>query len=660
MGIKGRLSQIALKAGIIEDALHQAEDRFYKAFHASPAAMSITTRKGRYLDVNESFLTILGYRRDELIGHDPHELGIWVDPIARDRVIETLLRDGRADDHEARLRTRTGEVRDVEVAMELVVELGESCILTILEDVTERKRASAALKASEKRYREISELISDFAYSFVATPEGVLAKEWITASFSRITGIPTEDISTFEDLLAITRPDDRGEAEAHIAAALSGARDVRELRIVGSSGATKWLSFKTSPVVDPESGRVQRVYGAAEEITERVRARQTLEQRVAERTRELSVLLNVSYNVASRQELEPLLDLILTELKKLVDYSGAAILESAGDRLAFIEYRGPLPREEVMGLSIPRKDAAEYDKVITRREPVIIPDIWEGPRGLDLQKGPERDLYPAFGYAHSWLCAPLIAKDRIIGVLRLDHRDPAHFTEQHAALAMTMANQAAIAIENARLHDRERRLAALEERQRIARELHDSVSQALYGIKLGVQTAIKLLDDDSARLAEPLRYVNSLAEAGMVEMTALLYELRPEALETEGLMAGLEKHAEALRARHGIEVRTELGAEPEVSLKVKEAIYRIAREALNNIVRHAQATHVRIALSRGAGMIDLEIEDNGLGFDPAAVAPGYLGLHSMSERACQLGGSIEITSESGAGTRIRARIPAQA
>ena len=199
--------------------------------------------------------------------------------------------------------------------------------------------------------------------------------------------------------------------------------------------------------------------------------------------------------------------------------------------------------------------------------------------------------------------------------------------------------------------------AALEERQRLARELHDSVSQALYGIALGTQTAQKMLEDGSTRVAEPLDYVLSLAEAGMAEMRALIFELRPESLEEEGLVAALGKQVAALESRHGIKVEDDLCEEPPVPLHVKEAIYRISQEALHNTVRHARAAKVRISLARDPGSTTVEIRDDGLGFDADGDFPGHLGLRSMRERAARLGGALEVSSAPGSGTTVRARIP---
>lgn len=139
-------------------------------------------------------------------------------------------------------------------------------------------------------------------------------------------------------------------------------------------------------------------------------------------------------------------------------------------------------------------------------------------------------------------------------------------------------------------------LAQEEERRHLARELRDSVSQALYGISLGVHTARLQLDHDPKELAESLDYVLELADAALIEMRALIFELRPESLETEGLVTALSKQAAALRARQGIIVQVDLGGEPDVALEVKQDLYRIAQEALHNTVKHARASQVELRM----------------------------------------------------------------
>jgi signal transduction histidine kinase len=247
---------------------------------------------------------------------------------------------------------------------------------------------------------------------------------------------------------------------------------------------------------------------------------------------------------------------------------------------------------------------------------------------------------------------PLISRDQLIGVLRLDHHEPGHFTRAHADLGLAFANQAAVAIENARFHEQVQRLAAFQERQRLARELHDSVSQALYGIALGARTAQLRLESEHEKLSEPLDYILSLAEAGLSEMRALIFELRPESLQNEGLVVAITKQSDSLRARHKLEVKTDLGSEPNLSLDRKEVLYRVTQEALQNIARHSHATKVDILLDQNDSCLVLEIRDNGIGFDTSREYPGHLGLQSMRERVAQIGGDFAVVSQPGSGTTI--------
>jgi signal transduction histidine kinase len=182
------------------------------------------------------------------------------------------------------------------------------------------------------------------------------------------------------------------------------------------------------------------------------------------------------------------------------------------------------------------------------------------------------------------------------------------------------------------------------------------VSQALYSIALGAKTARAMVNEDLVRIADPLDFVLTQAERGLAEMRALIFELRPEALEQEGLVAALAKQAEAIKARYQLQLQTALGEEPEVPLPVKEALYRIAQEALQNIVKHAQATQVQLVLTDCEVELLLEVRDNGKGFDPQGFFPGHLGLSSMRERVERLGGTLELKSVVGTGTTVRARL----
>ncbi len=233
-----------------------------------------------------------------------------------------------------------------------------------------------------------------------------------------------------------------------------------------------------------------------------------------------------------------------------------------------------------------------------------------------------------------------------------------------AILTSQLASAQRWRVEQAQNRERELRLlyaqaqelAALQERQRLARELHDSVSQALYGIGLGAHTAREALKSDPEQACSSLDYVLDLTEAGLAEMRALIFELRPESLENEGLVAALMKQIAVLRTRYRLVVNAYLGDEPELTLDQKEILYRIAQEALHNTVKHARASTVTLRLVRQTNEALLEVCDDGRGFDSTASFPGHLGLRSMLERATRGGGTLTIKSAPGQGTCIKARL----
>ncbi|WP_394649738.1 sensor histidine kinase [uncultured Deinococcus sp.] len=226
------------------------------------------------------------------------------------------------------------------------------------------------------------------------------------------------------------------------------------------------------------------------------------------------------------------------------------------------------------------------------------------------------------------------------------------------AFLLSIADHAGTALHAAELIERAGARAGEQERARLARELHDSVAQALYGITLGAKTARATLERDPARTRASLDYTIRLAEGGVSEMKALLFSLRPDALEEGGLVAALSQHAHALEARHGLSVHAELGAEPSLTPDTQAAAYRVAQEALHNVVKHARAGAVWLSLRQEGDEVRLEVRDDGRGFDTAAAGRGTLGQRSMRERAAGVGGALRVSSAPGEGTAVVLTLPA--
>ncbi|HYL40384.1 MAG TPA: GAF domain-containing protein [Candidatus Binatus sp.] len=203
-------------------------------------------------------------------------------------------------------------------------------------------------------------------------------------------------------------------------------------------------------------------------------------------------------------------------------------------------------------------------------------------------------------------------------------------------------------------------LAASEERARLARELHDSVTQALFSMTLQTRAAELLLDTDPNAAGEKLAALRELQRDALAEMRSLVFELRPGGLAEQGLVHALRTHAAAIEGRVGLPVRFEARV-PERAVRpdpeVEEAVYRVAQEALHNVVRHASARQVQLGLLQDRTRIRLEVEDDGQGFDPAVVPKGHLGLEGMRARVQRLGGRLDVQSRPGAGTRIVAELP---
>jgi PAS domain S-box-containing protein len=523
-----------------------------------------------------------------------------------------------------------------------------------------------ALRQSEERYQLVALTISDAIWDWNLLTNTVQWSHGLRSLF----GYQNHDDKLHTWWAEHVHPDDLAHIEESVNAAIVAHESYwsGEYRFCRSDGSYAHVLDRGHLVYD-EHGRAVRFVGAMEDISERVRQQQalieqereyqkTLEQRVAERTHELTAILQSSRKIALTLELNVVLELILEQLHTVAPYDGASIMSlEEGEWLEGRAYRGPKPSGWIRQFRFSIDNPVDR-KVIASRQPLIAEDLHgDNPIGRYFQADHGERFAAIYAGVRSWMRIPLIVRDEIVGMLTLHHREPGHFTERDAEIALAFADQAAVAIHNARLYAQAQQLASLQERQRLARELHDSVSQALYSISLGAHTARSLLDIDPVRAGAALDYVLQLAEAGMAEMRALIFELRPESLEQEGLVAALEKQVSALRARHQLAVATELCAEPDIPLKAKEALFRIAQEALHNVVKHANASTVTVRLQPEGNLLALSVTDDGRGFDPTVDFPGHLGLQSMRERVEMLGGHVAVESSSGAGARILVQLP---
>jgi signal transduction histidine kinase len=287
-------------------------------------------------------------------------------------------------------------------------------------------------------------------------------------------------------------------------------------------------------------------------------------------------------------------------------------------------------------------------------------------RLADVRKDPRFEGWPS---AHpdmsDFLGLPIRDGDEVIGALFLANKRCAKpegacgFTAQDEELLAILAQHAAIALTNARLYERSRELTIAEERSRLAHELHDAVSQKLFSLRLTAQAATALVDRDPVRAKGELQQVAVLAAEAADELRAAVVELRPAALDEDGLVATLRTHVQVLDRAHGARVTFDGRGVRALPAAQEEALLRVAQEALHNALRHSGADTVDVTLHRsGAGAV-LRVTDNGSGFDPKTVrrAGRHLGLVSMRDRTSGVGGTLTVESAPGKGTTIEMEVP---
>jgi len=278
---------------------------------------------------------------------------------------------------------------------------------------------------------------------------------------------------------------------------------------------------------------------------------------------------------------------------------------------------------------------------------------------LDVENMPSlRSAFRAAGL-QSYLGAQIRIGQRTEGVLSCFRFTERGYSVDETALILALAHQIGMILEIDRLRQNTEAMAVLEERQRLARDLHDSVTQSLYSLSLFSRAAREAEEDgDAERLRRSLAELERNTLHTLREMRLLLYELRPADLEQEGLIPALELRLHTVEQRIGLQLDVQMEEFPGLSRQVEIQLYHIVVEALNNIVKHAAATHVSLRLTRADGYLHLRVADDGQGFDPAQ-RKGGLGLRNIGERVSRLGGQLSISSEPGGGTRLEAVIPYQ-
>lgn len=404
-------------------------------------------------------------------------------------------------------------------------------------------------------------------------------------------------------------------------------------------GATLYFDLQISPV--PESRDVLLVI-------DNITARKEIEiaehnQRIlAEALRDTALTLNSSL------DLDEILRRIFASIGQVVPHDTATIILIDKKVARIVRSYGYVEHglEQITRTNpnfqiSPEKTPKMYEVVETKR-PVIIDD---------LAANNARYGYSGLGISGSAVSAPIFIADLVIGLINLNSFEVNFYTPTHAENLQIFANQAAIAIQNARLYEHAQELAAFNERQRLARDLHDSVSQSLFAASSMAESATKLWERNPKRVLTLLLDLHQLLRSSMAEMRILLWELRPANLIATPLDKLITQLVDAYRSRTHMTIICSAAETQNLPEDVHIALYRITQESLNNIVKHSRATEAGVDLRHEDEKIVLHIYDNGKGFDMGEISSGF-GLDNMRERAEMIGAALDVMSEQARGTRI--------
>ncbi len=394
-------------------------------------------------------------------------------------------------------------------------------------------------------------------------------------------------------------------------------------------------------------------------LSQEILERQATEERLRKAHDELSTLLVVSQDVVSTLDLDYLLELIMNQLEQVLEFDAVSIhlleegvLKSRAFR--FNPVIGVTPPERLAYDEIP-----VFGEMVDSLKGFVLADLQEYPAMMSaIIASSETAFKDIPDSVHGFMAAPLAVRNSAIGMLAVSSAKPDVYSQESLDLLQAFANQAAIAIENAQLYEKAQETAALEERNRLARELHDSVTQTLYGTNLFADAAHLALSADSPREAsQNLDVARDLIWQAMLEMRLLLFELRPPLLEEQGLVGALQTRLESVEGRVELPIEFRVEGEEQLPPGVEAELYFVALEALNNIAKHAQAKHATVLLKVEEERCLLAIEDDGVGLDPeAARLGGGQGLRSMRERIEQIGGRLTLDTAPESGTTIKVEV----
>jgi PAS domain S-box-containing protein len=567
---------------------------------------------------------LLGIRIDEILGRLQIDHTMQMDE-SRERGAVTVVQAGVRAFYDARVTRLFGTQG---------TWLGS---LIVLRDITAQKTAEAALAERERRYRALFEQTND-SVAIVDLDGTIIDINGHTFGYRA----PDRATIIGRKLWELLAPEERADGHRKFEQVLAGEHvPVFERMIVDAAGTPHYIEVNVALVTD-DAGQPLHVQRIARDVTERKRILHAeQEQRaLAEAFLEVSLALN------STLETDRLFALILEQLQRVVphDTSGIVLLKDGHAYVARSQgISDPALLALVQRMDFDPEHTPYFDTMYQLRRPVVIPDMAQV-RGWE--------HLPRVG-SGSFCGAPILLDSAVIGFLGAHRLAAASFTADDAQALAIFAEHVASAIRNARTYEQAQRLAAFEERGRLARDLHDSVSQTLFSAKVTADMLPILAARDPVQALENVQQLQRLIRGALSEMRILLRELRPAALEQASLGLLLGQLADAARGRTSTPITTFVASDAELPINVKIGLYRIAQEAMNNAIKHAAASTITVRLLVEEDCVVLEVTDDGIGFDPAVTTEQGMGLQILRERAEKIGAHLALHSSARDGTRVK-------
>ncbi len=567
---------------------------FTRIFEASPVAMAIHNQAdGRLVDVNEACAQLLGFSRQELLDHPIEELDL-VNKALLGRLAETIAVAGHLPDSRLSIRARDGSVREVLLSVQLAEWDGQRLVISLLQDLTDYKRAIAALRESEARFRTLFEAIPLPVVVFNTASLAILdVNHMAVAQY----GYSRDDL-VGRPITLLWPPEERPAQTVALRAADAPAGSTTHQRRDGTVLAIEAVSGPIA--IGDQDARLATFTDVTEQHATEAARRRSEEH--------LRIIADVTTDVI--WEYNP--------AQQTAVYSG-------GMKALFGHDAGPRPAP-AWWLSLIHPD--DRDRVLHELSAAI-------PQFHGLWNSQYRFLRADDSYAH--------VLDRGYAI----QNEPEGLRVIGAMVDITRQ----IELQEAAAH------ATHEERRRLARDLHHAVTQSVYSLALMTEAARRrALSGDEQAAFDYVDRLGELGRQALKEMRLLVYELRPAALQEQPLVAALQARLDAVEQRAGVQARLLVEAEPDLPLAVQTELFHVAEEALNNTLKHAAATAVDVLIGGDERQLRLEIRDNGQGFlhsPPSSPSESGLGLVRMRERVHNLGGTFAVETTPGKGTTMR-------